>query len=569
MKKYVINLSLYEFKFRPEIAKILINKINKYCSKEEQEFFLKLIKSKSLPTFFKNVFIKLLKGLDNKNSNKIYKDIISELKYELLGNKKFPFIDKSGFNKLMKHQIKSLNIAYNLVNSKHMNGYLLFDEPGLGKTKSTISVQKYLYDEFKFKKLLVICPLSLKASWKEVLEEEFKDLVIEDKEYSAKADICITTFESAQKYPAIFNSIIIDEAHILHNIDKNMYAHIFELCKASSIVSILTATPLRSSFIDIFSLYGLIDKSIENYDVFKLTYELIKSYSDFTFQIIKDNIKDVMILTTKEEVSNNVGDIHIFKLQSSIDDAILKEKSLNISSIDSNVEKMLKMIDVVKKEFNKLDDKEKEAMKISLSHNDEYNNKDPKLNAIFNFMYKFKDNHKSKLSLKEWNRLLIKTLELQFSDEYIKDVIEKVNKHKKVIIVTKSRKAIKPIINQFKQHKINGINLESSDNSQDRLDKVNKFQKDDDYSFIISTYEIIESGFNIHDANAIILLDAPYRPHSFVQIMHRFQRLNNIDKEVFIYILNIGNDDILYHDRAILEVYNVNYNNVMNELKEK
>ena len=155
--------------------KILIKSIKKYCSISEIEFFLKLLRSETLPNLFKLPFIDLISTLNKKEENKIYVEILKQLDFKyIIDNKKFPY--KTDYMKLMKHQKESLTKAYNVINSKFINGYLLCDEPGLGKTKATIEVQKFLDSEFSFKKILIICPLSLIGEWEETIKKELGEI---------------------------------------------------------------------------------------------------------------------------------------------------------------------------------------------------------------------------------------------------------------------------------------------------------------------------------------------------------------------------------------------------------
>lgn len=571
MKNTITNLSNFEFKISNEFKKILIKSIKKYCSASEIEFFLKLLRSETLPNLFKLPFIDLISTLNKKEENKIYVEILKQLDFKyIIDNKKFPY--KTDYMKLMKHQKESLTKAYNVINSKFINGYLLCDEPGLGKTKATIEVQKFLDSEFSFKKILIICPLSLIGEWEETIKEEFKDVKISTQEYDSKAEVCITTYESAQKFPTMFNSIILDEAHTLHNIEQQSYEHVFELCKFASLVTVMTATPVRSSFVDLFSLYGLIDRSISTYEMFKKAYELIKDHSEFAFRMIRNNIKQVTLLATKKEVSNDVGEIHIIQLQSSISTDELQNNKLTLSDIHSNIDKVTYRMNKLKKYYKSLNVEMREKIRNAvLSESDELiaELKDSKLIKAAKLMKEYSHPERLKISHKMWNKLLVGTIELQFSDEHIKDITNLFDKHNKIIIVTKSRKSIDIIIKGLKNQKIEGLNVESSDSFKVRSEKIEKFQNSKNERFIISTYDIIESGFNVQKGDAILIIDSPYRPHSFIQILHRTQRLNNISKEVFAYILHVSENDILYHDKTILDLYNVNYQNVMNSLKSE
>ena len=207
---------------------------------------------------------------------------------------------------------------------------LLADDQGLGKTVSAIIASL----EGNFKKILVICPASVKSTWKReisrfVPESEVgiinstnwindkkytiinfdivdihhrvgKEMVIEEKPLldsnrnpitdengnqltksiekwikSRKKEVKEKAMSESNLYMAGFDLIIIDECHKLSNNDSIRYEFINDLLVRSAVkdVYLLSGTPMTNRPINIFHVLGLIGHEVcQNFDYFVQTY---------------------------------------------------------------------------------------------------------------------------------------------------------------------------------------------------------------------------------------------------------------------------------------------------------
>ena len=179
---------------------------------------------------------------------------------------------------LNPHQIEAAMFALRSPLSK---GVVLADEVGLGKTIEAGLVLCQHWAERK-RKLLVICPASLRKQWALELQEKFNlpTLILDSKTYRdavragngapfASGKVVITSFHFASRFRADvravpFDLVVIDEAHKLRNayrpsnkMGQNIKWAIEERKKC-----LLTATPLQNSLIELYGLSSILDDLI-------------------------------------------------------------------------------------------------------------------------------------------------------------------------------------------------------------------------------------------------------------------------------------------------------------------
>jgi SNF2 family DNA or RNA helicase len=138
---------------------------------------------------------------------------------------------------------------------------------GLGKTTATIIAAL----ETGAKKILIICPASLKINWqREIANYSDRSVFIcESKNFSTEHDFVITNYdiiknfydikdkENSPIYQCNFDLIVIDEAHNLRTIGGTRFDSIFKYTKKADKVLLLTATPLINYSSDIINLIAL------------------------------------------------------------------------------------------------------------------------------------------------------------------------------------------------------------------------------------------------------------------------------------------------------------------------
>jgi len=179
---------------------------------------------------------------------------------------------------LNPHQIEA---ALFVMRSPISKGVLLADEVGLGKTIEAGLAICQSWAE-RHRRILVVCPASLRKQWALELEEKFHlpTLVLDAKTYrkeirngtphpfsSDNIIICSMHFASSRAIeikPIQWDLVIIDEAHKLRNAyrQSNRMGQNIRWAMEDRRKVLLTATPLQNSLLELYGLSTLIDERV-------------------------------------------------------------------------------------------------------------------------------------------------------------------------------------------------------------------------------------------------------------------------------------------------------------------
>ena len=176
---------------------------------------------------------------------------------------------------LNPHQIEAALFALRSPLSK---GILLADEVGLGKTIEAGIVLCQYWSERR-RRLLVICPASLRKQWALELEEKFnlpafvldaktwRDTLKKEQSPLNQKAIIILSYNYANRIRDELKSIawdlvVIDEAHKLRNAyrESNKIGQGLRWALEDCRKLLLTATPLQNSLLELYGLSTLIDE---------------------------------------------------------------------------------------------------------------------------------------------------------------------------------------------------------------------------------------------------------------------------------------------------------------------
>ncbi|WP_232220225.1 SNF2-related protein [Legionella tunisiensis] len=179
---------------------------------------------------------------------------------------------------LNPHQIEAALFALNNPLSK---GVVLADEVGLGKTIEAGLVLCQYWAERK-RKLIIICPASLRRQWAQELTDKFNlpSIILDARTWTKLRknglynaldlkQIIIISYNYAarieeQLIAVPWNLVVIDEAHKLRNAhrDNNKIGQSLKRAFNNCKKLLLTATPLQNSLIELYGLSTIIDEHI-------------------------------------------------------------------------------------------------------------------------------------------------------------------------------------------------------------------------------------------------------------------------------------------------------------------
>ncbi len=189
---------------------------------------------------------------------------------------------------LNPHQIEAALFALRSPLSK---GVLLADEVGLGKTIEAGIVLCQYWSERK-RRLLVICPASLRKQWALELEEKFNlpAYVLDAKTWREfaktgaaplnRGGVVIMSYNYANKIreelkAIAWSLVVIDEAHKLRNAyrESNRIGQGIRWATEDCRKLLLTATPMQNSLLELYGLSTLIDENLfGDVDAFRAQY---------------------------------------------------------------------------------------------------------------------------------------------------------------------------------------------------------------------------------------------------------------------------------------------------------
>jgi SWI/SNF-related matrix-associated actin-dependent regulator 1 of chromatin subfamily A len=188
-------------------------------------------------------------------------------------------IDYSKYNHRppLNHQEEAIE---KLAGSKR---FILADDMGLGKTTSTIIAAL----ETKAKKILIICPASLKINWQREIENytDRSVYIAEGKHFSTEHDFVIVNYDILKNFYDLkdkenslitksnFELIVIDEAHYIQNGQAQRTKLVNSFVKNVDKLWLLTGTPMTSRPMNYYNLLFLIESPVaQNWMAYAIRY---------------------------------------------------------------------------------------------------------------------------------------------------------------------------------------------------------------------------------------------------------------------------------------------------------
>ena len=185
--------------------------------------------------------------------------------------------DKYSHRPPLNHQKEAIE---KLAGSKR---FILADDMGLGKTTATIIAVL----ETGAKKILIVCPASLKINWQREIENytDRSVYISEGKNFSIEHDFVIVNYDILKNFYDLkgkteslitqgnFDLIILDEAHYVSNGQAARTKLVNSFSKSCERVWLLTGTPMTNRPMNYFNLLALIESPVaQNWMAYAIRY---------------------------------------------------------------------------------------------------------------------------------------------------------------------------------------------------------------------------------------------------------------------------------------------------------
>src|SRR5690554_1281842 len=224
---------------------------------------------------------------------------------------------------LNPHQIEAALFAFK---SPYSKGAILADEVGLGKTIEAGILLSQKWAEGK-KKILIICPSSLRKQWVNELGDKFylKAEVLDNISYNKQAKsgiknpfdnghtIKICSYQFARKRAeeiqlTSWDLVVLDEAHYLRNAYKygNVTAQTIQNAIRDYKKVLLTATPLQNRLDELYGLVSFIDPEIFG-DIKSFRRNYILESGNRDIDGLKERLNSIVHRTLRRDVKEFIN----------------------------------------------------------------------------------------------------------------------------------------------------------------------------------------------------------------------------------------------------------------------
>lgn len=218
---------------------------------------------------------------------------------------------------LNPHQVEAALFAFR---SPLSRGAILADEVGLGKTIEAGILLSQRWAERR-RRLLVICPANLRKQWGQELADKFflPFAILESKTFNEEVKrgnlnpfdqpkVILCSFQFARTKSEYIRQtpwdlVVIDEAHRLRNVYKpnNKIANAIKAAIVNTPKTLLTATPLQNSLLELYGLISFIDEfTFGDLKSFKAQFSRLNGPDDY--RSLRDRIRPICQRTLRRQV---------------------------------------------------------------------------------------------------------------------------------------------------------------------------------------------------------------------------------------------------------------------------
>ena len=370
--------------------------------------------------------------------------------------------------------------------------FILADDMGLGKTTSTIIAAL----ETGSKKILIICPASLKINWQREIENYSNRsiFIAEGKKFSTESDFVIVNYDILKNFhdsdpkkkeeslliQSNFDLVILDEAHMISNAQAQRTKIINSFVKNIDKVWLLTGTPMTSRPMNYYNLLNIIESPVaQNWKAYAIRY-----CQGFQFTAGKRKVWNVSGASNLEELRDRTSKQILRRLKEDVldlPDKIITPVYLRLKS----------------KEYEEL-------MGDYYDWYDKNPDESSSLTVQFSKLMKVR-----KVIANEKTRQTI---------EFAENIIDQ---GKKVIIFTNFTDTLQTIYHHFGKH---AVYLDGSCSNSVRQQAVDSFQNDEKIKVFVGNLKAAGVGLTLTSAEAVIMNDLSFVPAEHAQAEDRAYR---------------------------------------------
>jgi SWI/SNF-related matrix-associated actin-dependent regulator 1 of chromatin subfamily A len=409
-------------------------------------------------------------------------------------------VDYSPYDKRPPLPHQKVAIEKLLANDK----FILADDMGLGKTTSAIIASL----ESGAKKILIICPASLKINWQREIENysDRKTLIVEGRKWGSTFDYYIINYDIVKNYhsteaPEIgqennnsiinekFDLAIVDEAHYISNTTAQRTKLINDILKNIPKVWLLTGTPMTSKPINYYNLLRIVNSNVTlNWQGYVRRY-----CGGYQFTVNKKKIWNTGGATNLDELRMRTKNLVLRRMKTDIldlPDKIITPIFLDLKSTyyDEELEDFLRITSEAKN---------KESLSITI------------------------------------NRLMkVRQIVSQEKINYTCELIDRcLEQGKKVIVFTNFTMSLDTLHEKYKK---NSVVLDGRMSKEKRQQSVDRFQNEDKVKIFISNIVAGGVGITLTAAEVVIMNDLSFVPAHHSQAEDRAFRYGQ-KKNVLVY----------------------------------
>ena len=370
--------------------------------------------------------------------------------------------------------------------------FILADDMGLGKTTSTIIAAL----ETGAKKILIVCPASLKINWqREIANYSDRPVFIaEGKKFSTEDDFVIVNYDILKNFhdsdpkkkdeslllQSGFDLVILDEAHMISNVQAQRTKIINSFAKKVDKVWLLTGTPMTSRPMNYYNLLNLIESPVaQNWKAYAIRY-----CQGFQFTAGKRKVWNVTGASNLEELRDRTSKQILRRLKEDVldlPDKIITPVYLRLKSKEYE--------DLMGEYFDWYDKNPDESSSLTVQFS--------KLMKV----RKVIANEKTKQTI-----------------EFAENIIEQ---GKKVIIFTNFTDTLQTIYQHFGKQ---AVYLDGSCSNAMRQQAVDQFQNEDKIKVFVGNLKAAGVGLTLTSAEAVIMNDLSFVPAEHAQAEDRAYR---------------------------------------------